>query len=395
MSKHSTNQSAIQQLLHKHKLVDFGKIKAFLGQAPYHLTIREKGSLYCLSYDLIKSDFSIPAVQEARGLILRKQTNAIVAKGFTKFFNAKETHSSLKKIDTKTVRYLDKLDGSLIKLYWDEELKQFIYGTNNSFDTKDCCVHNKSITFYELIQDTGAKFIDFDDLDKEYTYLFELIHPSNHVVINYNGEKKFTFLGAIHIPTLTEYDERNREHFRLPKEIETPKEFHFDSVEEAITSMNTCTDNIEGCIAIDAHFNRVKIKTLKYINLCHLQKAKPNKNDLLQIVCRGEVSEILAYYPELEAGLKACDKTFTTVLDKMWLDFCRLLKEIKEEIGYKGGQDLTHKEFLQIVKTYTHSELMSSVWSASQKSKSFDKSDFREHLVSWKSLKAVCDKQQK
>ncbi len=391
------SRSAVQQLLHKHKLTDFAKIKKFLSQAPYYLNVREEGTLYCLSYDMIRSDFSLPAVQEARGLILRKDTNAIVAKGFTKFFNAKETHSCLKKLNPKTVRYLDKLDGSLIKLYWDEEQNRFRFGTNNSFDTKQCRIHNTDIAFYDLIMDTEAKLIDLEALDREYTYLFELIHPSNKVVIDYNGEKKFTFLGAVHIPTLKERDERSREELGLPKEIGTPKEYHFNSVEEAIDYMNKSTDNIEGCIAVDDQSNRVKIKTLKYVNLCHLQKAKPNKTDLLQIVTRGETSEILAYYPELEADLRACHKAFTIVLDKLWLDFCRLQKEMKEEMGYKCGQDLTQKEVLQIVKTYAYSDLMSTAWSASQKSpaKSFEKSDFQEVLSSWKSLKVVCDKHQK
>ena len=395
MSASTTPRSAIQQLLQKHKLTDFAQIKKFLSQAPYNFTIREEGTLYCLSYDLIRSDFSLPAVQEARGLILRKGTNAIVAKGFTKFFNAKETHSHLRKLNPKTVRYLDKLDGSLIKLYWDDEQTRFRFGTNNSFDTKQCCVHNTSITFYDLIMETEAQSIDFNALDPEYTYLFELIHPNNPVVINYNGEKKLTFLGAVHVPTLTERDEQSREELGLPKEIGTPKEYHFKSIDEAIASMNNSTDNIEGCIAIDDQFNRVKIKTLKYVNLCHLQKAKPNKTDLLQIVTRGEVSEILAYYPELETDLRACHQAFTLVLDKLWVDFCRLQKEIKEEMGYKCGQDLTQKEVLQIVKTYAYSDLMSTAWSASQKSKSFEKSNFQEVLSSWKSLKAVCDKHQK
>ena len=88
----------------------FDEIKSTLENPPYNCNVNEDGNLYIVKYNQIKSDFSIKAVQEARGIILEKGTNKIIARAFDKFFNYSEGHAEL--IDFSTAKVQEKVDGS-------------------------------------------------------------------------------------------------------------------------------------------------------------------------------------------------------------------------------------------------------------------------------------------
>eukprot|EP00007_Cunea_sp_BSH-02190019_P003781 CAMPEP_0174238278 /NCGR_PEP_ID=MMETSP0417-20130205/10799_1 /TAXON_ID=242541 /ORGANISM="Mayorella sp, Strain BSH-02190019" /LENGTH=472 /DNA_ID=CAMNT_0015317099 /DNA_START=33 /DNA_END=1451 /DNA_ORIENTATION=+ len=70
-----------------------------------------------LHYDQLKSPLSSPIVQECRGVILDESANyAVVHLPFTKFFNASESGAAC--IDWETATVFEKLDGSMVSLYW-------------------------------------------------------------------------------------------------------------------------------------------------------------------------------------------------------------------------------------------------------------------------------------
>jgi hypothetical protein len=76
--------------------------------------------LISLSYDQLKSNFKAKEVQECRGLILNTNKDfEVVSFPYLKFFNYCEGNSS--KIDWENCRVYEKIDGSLMILYFYNE----------------------------------------------------------------------------------------------------------------------------------------------------------------------------------------------------------------------------------------------------------------------------------
>src|ERR1019366_8453836 len=73
--------------------------------------------LVMLKYSQINSPMNEPIVQQCRGIILDESNDwAVVSYPFDKFFNYGEPNAA--KIDWANTRVLEKLDGSLMTLYW-------------------------------------------------------------------------------------------------------------------------------------------------------------------------------------------------------------------------------------------------------------------------------------
>ena len=140
--------------------------------------IKEKDGLVIFNYD-IAADFSDPVVQEARGIILDMNTLDVVCWPFRKFGNFQESYSD--KIDWDTARVQDKIDGSIVKLWY---LDGWRWSTNSMIDAKDAVSSITSIDYLKLIKDTANyNMIPFDELDHDYTYIFELTGPLNQIVV--------------------------------------------------------------------------------------------------------------------------------------------------------------------------------------------------------------------
>src|SRR5438045_764436 len=79
--------------------------------------------LVLLKYSQIDSPMGERIVQECRGCILDESKNwECVSRGFDKFFNYGEVHAAA--IDWGTAVVQEKVDGSLIMLYWYDEAWQ-------------------------------------------------------------------------------------------------------------------------------------------------------------------------------------------------------------------------------------------------------------------------------
>jgi hypothetical protein len=327
--------------LQAHNIKEFDDVAKVLRQPPYCINVKERGKLYSLTYDMINSDMSIPLVQECRGLFLRKGTNKIVAKGFTKFFNAKEGKSCVNQLDRASVRYIEKLDGSLIKLYWDDEQNKWVFGTNNVPEAKDArlpVVRGQcGSSFDDLIRDARGYDIKTESLLKHLTYCFELIHPRLRIVVDYHGSKRMVFLGAVNIDTMQEHDERSRLAVGLDDWVEIPREFSFDSIEKAMEAAHQLGSDQEGWIAVDKNFNRVKIKGDVYVMMHHAcSKQTLTDAEALKIVCSGEMDEICAYTPKFKPLLSLWAKAVDNLVQELYASW-QLVATVSKECVVAGG----------------------------------------------------------
>ena len=221
-----------------------------------------RGNLVCFKY-AIEADFSDPIVCEARGIIIDVEKKKVVCWPFDKFFNVQERYAA--KIDWDSARVLEKIDGSLIKMYWYED--KWVFATSSTCDATDAVVAGfKGITYYDVItkSDNYGK-IPFDSLDKGYTYLFELVSPMTQVVIKYDITTLF-YLASRENNTGKEVD-------YVLEGFRKPRRFPLRSVDECIKAAKELNADPEvdmkdeGFVVVDKDHRRIKVKSPAYIAL--------------------------------------------------------------------------------------------------------------------------------
>jgi len=83
----------------------------------FKLKINVHENKILLKYKQLESPMAFEETQDCRGLILERDTWKVMSLAFRKFFNHEEGHAA--KIDWNTAKILEKVDGTLIQLYWD------------------------------------------------------------------------------------------------------------------------------------------------------------------------------------------------------------------------------------------------------------------------------------
>lgn len=291
-------------------------------------------NLVLLKYNQVESPIGEKIAQECRALILDSTNDwVIVSRAFDKFFNYGEGHAA--NINWQTARVYEKLDGSLMSLYWyKDKWNVATSGTPNAL----CEVPFGHLTFQELFwntwNDMQLKLPDERDRDK--TFVFELTSPMNRVVVQHK-EAKLHLIGVRNLKTQLEY---------FPEEFIKPYDWpcvqahslaSIDDVLKAAEKINPISN--EGFVVVDAGFNRIKVKSPQYVALHHVVSHTSEKS-LLEIVRTNEFAEFLNYYPEYK-------KQFDQIKEK----YDELTVIIEHD--YERIKNLTvQKDFaLQAVKT--------------------------------------------
>lgn len=273
-----------------------------LQKPPYNLLVKEKNNLLMFKYHQIESDFSLQEVQEARGITFEKDTWNIVKHPMHKFFNHGETNAH--KIDWDSVKVLEKLDGSLIIIWFYKEKVRI--STNGTIDARDAELqmpYNNIRTFFDLVIYTLTQmfFNDieklFDDLpfnvDKNSSHMFELCTPYNRIVVPYK-ECKLYYINSKVNETGEEYYEKY-----LSKIFPMPRLYSFTSVDKCIEFTQKLPYSEEGYVVVDENWNRQKIKSPAYLAMHRLRgEGALTSKRIIQLIQTGEEGEFLTYFPE-------------------------------------------------------------------------------------------------
>lgn len=315
-------------------------------------------NLIQFKYDMIESPMGEPIVQECRGVIL-DSANAwdVVARPFDKFFNSNEGHAA--KIDWSTARVQEKVDGSLIIMYWYDD--GWHVATSGTPDASGSVDSFKEMTFAGLFMETYKEcgysvpgLVEdsqlYPDATRDICFLFELTSPYNRVVVPH-GKSNLTLLGA---------RSRNGKEYNADLVARrygfTPvKSYPLTSLEEVVASFEHIDPmRQEGYVVVDENFNRVKIKHPGYVAIHHIRgNDGPTPKKMLEIVRSGESSEILTYFPEWKPIHDEVKKAFESLASELEADFARCMSEVSD-IDLKVQQ----KEFaLRAVKTRCSSAL--------------------------------------
>lgn len=226
----------------------------------------------------IPTDFTDPVVQEARGIVIDITNGEVVCWPFRKFGNWQESYAD--KIDWESARILEKVDGSITKLWFDKKQNDWVWSTNGTIFAENAPVSTSiDKSFLTLIKNTvNYKDIPFNELNKYNTYIFELTGKDNKVVINYDLSELY-YLGTRSNINGKEFDESDElfKNFRKPKSYFV-KNTSLESVVNLSKTLNqdgNCTN--EGFVVVDKNFNRVKVKTEEYLYL-HKMASISEKN---------------------------------------------------------------------------------------------------------------------
>lgn len=246
----------------------------------YGIKIKKEDSYAIFNYGY-DCDFSNPIVQEARGIIIDHKSLEVVCWPFRKFGNHNEVYAD--NIDWNNAKVLEKIDGSIIKLWYDFKINKWQFSTNGIIRAENAPINDHIGLFFGSIIKLADNYNDikFDILNKEYTYIFELVSPTTQVVIEYNSTSLF-HIGTRNNITGKEFD--------MDIGIQKPKAFDISSLDQCIkiaNELNKKNDNIlnEGFVIVDKNWNRIKVKSPDYIIMNHLMQLKNiSKKDCLDMI---------------------------------------------------------------------------------------------------------------
>lgn len=320
---------AIQQLLRERGLA---------GLEGLAIKTRRHGifeNLVCFKYDQRLSPMMEKAVQEARGLILDESRDwAVTSMSFRKFFNAEEPLAT--EINWTTACIEEKLDGSLMALYWYDNAWQVqSSGTADAAGNvvQDIRSTNQDLTYRELFWKTWDQLgyvlpPSPDELGATYTFSFELMTPHNRVVVRHINSR-LVLHGVRNLFTL---QEEPSEHWAKKLHYEAVKTHALtrEGLREAARAISPMDG--EGFVVRDSHFQRVKIKSEGYVEVSLLRESWSERR-ALELIVLGEEAEFLAYFPEYETELHDVAARVRRVSDAIDTEYAEI-KDIPEQKAF-------------------------------------------------------------
>lgn len=286
----------------------------------FKLKFRDYENKILLKYDQLVSPtlMALPEMQDCRGLVLEKDTWKVMSLAFRKFFNSEEGNAH--KIDWLTACILEKLDGTLIQLYYDWNKETWFAGTTGTAEGEGEVNNKNGTTFNDLFWETLYKVspnFRIEWLSKKTCYVFELTTPYN-IVVKPHGESTITLLTARYTDTLVEAT-RN-ELLECGKVLHLPVVKSFDlnakNAGAVIKTLENMPWSEEGYVIVDADFNRVKIKNPAYVAVHHL-KGKSAEHNILTIVKSNEIEEFASTFPERKDELYKLKTNYDDLIDKL------------------------------------------------------------------------------
>lgn len=304
----------------------------------YDISIKEEYPLAIFNYG-IASDFSNPIVQEARGIIIDIERLEVVCWPFRKFGNYNESYAD--KIEWDTARVQDKIDGSIIKMWWNEIISEWQFSTNSVISAKDSIANALTgNTFYDLILSAdNYKNLEYalPMLNKEYTFIFELVSPETQVVVKYANAHLY-HIGSRN--NLTGIEDSGRFN------IDVPKEYPLKSLDDCINAaieLNESGDGKvgsvkkEGFVVVDDNWNRIKIKSPDYLMLHRMSSNSNFSKERIIDMIRGKsinIEEISNDFPNFAHYFKYYDFKISE-FEYQAKVFCDLTKRIYEEFSHE------------------------------------------------------------
>jgi len=305
----------------------------------FRLKSRDYPSKVLIKYDQIDSPMSERVVQEARGIVLEKGTWKVMSLPFFKFFNSGEGHAA--KIDWDTAHVLEKLDGTMIHVYWDWNKEKWFAATTGTAEGEGEVNNKMGTTFNELFWKTVEEKYGLTPesrfLEKTFVYVFELTTPYN-IVVKPHGESSATLLAMRNRNTLEELSYtrlKNKAEEFLNVPVVKSYDLNKGNVGHIMRTFEEMAWHEEGYVVVDANFNRIKIKNPAYVAVHHL-KSKTAEHNIIGVVKSNEIEEFAATFPERKDEIFKLKENYDILVSK--------LEDAWDELKDRRPKNITPKE---------------------------------------------------
>jgi RNA ligase len=261
-----------------------------------------------------------PETISARGLVIN-DAGTIVARPFGKFFNLAEHDPS--EIPNLTFEVFEKMDGSLGILF--SYQGQWVFASRGSFTSEQA--------------EEGSKMLqamDLSGLDPEFTYLFEIIYPSNRICVDYGDTRDLVMLAAIHTQSGQEMSyldmwEIYGQEFTIVKAYPSGT-----SLSDLQAFIGTEESNREGYVIRFSNGFRVKMKFEEYVRL-HRIVTQVSSISIWDMLRKGE--------------------SLDAIIDHVPDEFYQWVKEIIHEMTFKREEILSRvRAEYQVIMTQLGSD---------------------------------------
>ena len=269
---------------------------AILSAAPFFLKIQHEDGYVLFKYDQLKSDFSLPIVREARGIIFREDNFKCVRRSFDKFFNVQEPNAA--KIDWDMAWITEKVDGSLIAAWADKG--KWHLSTNGQIDAFKTPTGSILYPTFGSLFERALKNYNYNSFEEFCEQLpegqcqtFELCSEENRIVIPYEGFHIY-YLGSYLLDY--EYEQYYRDWADMSLGVELPQTYRAASMESLIERASKLPWDEEGYVVCDANHNRVKVKSTQWLRAHYtLNNNVVTRKRLLDVILAGEEDEFLVF----------------------------------------------------------------------------------------------------
>lgn len=325
-------------------IVEYLKTHSFQNLEDEHGVIARPsadGTKFSLNYDSILSKNGDPVAEQCRGMVIRptqinqstlsdtwKMTPVgeieVIAWPMCRFYNFGDAACADVNWNDPGLCVWEKVDGTCIILYWDD-VKCRWHAATRAVCEADLPIFKGHIeigdmtfsdlfftTLWKMLAQAGAyvpaaaptPYLVVENfttsLDKEVTYVFELVSPYNQIVVNY-GQPSIYLIAARHTKTGVEI---SIDLLDIPY-VKRPKTWPLKDPASVGAFVNTLDPSqFEGAVVCDSQFRRVKIKSMAYV-LAHKSKdtitASP-RNAIEAIICE-KIDDIIPLVPK-EVGEK-------------------------------------------------------------------------------------------
>lgn len=285
----------------------------------YTIKIVRDGDLASLKYNQIESPMREPIVQQCRGMVVDCTAGRVVAWPYNKFWNHGETLAD--PIDWSTARVQEKLDGSLMILYWGGVSRGWCVASSGH-PTAGGAFCDDSRTFRDAFwQHDGVNGLVWTRAaDTRATYMFELCDAPNRIVVRHD-RPRLVLHGARWLNTGVEFTRAELEEHAARMNCEIVGEFPISSIAECLAAADALDPlRQEGFVVVDAGFRRVKIKSPRYVVLHHL-KGEATPRRAIELWQTGEAGELLSHFPEMAGAIVPVHDQLDLIAERAAADF--------------------------------------------------------------------------
>lgn len=293
-------------------------------------------TIYNYSPECVMDQLWNSVTRACRGLVVDDKGRCII-RCIPKFFNSYEPHAYFfsdsdnseeivilnsdgeeesveKRDDSKETYFTDKLDGSLIQMVNDPEYG-FIVTSKGSFESQQA----------EWAKEIYLRHFDPEHLEAGKSYICELIHPENRIVLDYGDEESLRLITVIETETgLEKWDIWSRTWMDFIEPV--PR---VSDLEKHMNELN------EGVVAV-TNGHRVKFKTEEYVRLHRIVTDFTPKR-VWEALSSGDSLDFTGMPEEFEKWLEETKKDFqmqyVKIFEAAYENFDRTQFDSDKEVG--------------------------------------------------------------